>query len=126
MTAERDASLVLAFAKVLYVNGQATEETVSAGERVAHALGFRTTIMPRWGELQLVTRDGRGPQTTPASPVGVDMERVASTMHAIDKIAFGRLAPDAAAKVIEEIAQSPPAPAWLFALAAASGAVALA
>jgi len=124
MTVERDACLVLAFAKVLYVNGQATEETVSAGERVAHALGFRATIMPRWGELQLVTRDGRGLQTT-ASPAGVDMERVASTMRAIDKIASGRLAPDAAAKAIEDIAQSPPAPAWLFALAAASGAVAL-
>ena len=125
MTAERDASLVLAFAKVLYVNGQATEETVNAGERVAHALGFRATIMPCWGGLQLVTGDGRDPQTT-ASPVGVDMERVASTMRAIDKVASGRLAPDAAAKAIEVIGQSPPAPAWLFALAAASGAVALA
>src|SRR5262249_38503840 len=34
--------------------------------------------------------------------------------------------PDAAAKTIGEISQSPPAPTWLFALAAAVGAVALA
>jgi hypothetical protein len=37
-------------------------------------------------------------------------------------MAAGRLAPDAAAKTIDAIAQAPPAPTWLFALAAAAGA----
>ena len=34
MEADEQANLVLAFAKVLYVNGQATEQTVSAAERL--------------------------------------------------------------------------------------------
>src|SRR5580700_2548993 len=54
------------------------------------------------------------------------MDRVASTMRAIEDIAVGRLAPDAAKKRIDEISRSPPSPTGLFALAAAAGAVALA
>jgi hypothetical protein len=58
MEADEQANLVLAFAKVLYVNGQATEQTVSAAERLARARGLHATIMPRWGELQLVANAG--------------------------------------------------------------------
>src|SRR5262249_41743822 len=60
-----------------------------------------------------------------ADPAGVDMDRVGSTMRAIDKVESGRLAPDAAMKAIRVISRAPPAPTWLFALAAAAGAVAL-
>ena len=61
-----------------------------------------------------------------AAPAGVEMDRVASTMRAIEDIAVGRLDPDAAKKTIDEISRSPPSPTGLFALAAAAGAVALA
>jgi len=54
------------------------------------------------------------------------MDRVAQAMRAIEEIAAGRLAAEAARSTIETIARTPPAPTWLFALAAASGAVALA
>jgi uncharacterized membrane protein YjjB (DUF3815 family) len=47
-------------------------------------------------------------------------------MQAIDDIGAGRLAPAAAKQSILAIAQAPPAPTWLFTLAAAAGAVALA
>jgi uncharacterized membrane protein YjjB (DUF3815 family) len=53
------------------------------------------------------------------------MDRVASTMRAIEDVESGRLAPDAAMKAISVIARAPSAPTWLFALAAAAGAVAL-
>jgi uncharacterized membrane protein YjjB (DUF3815 family) len=46
-------------------------------------------------------------------------------MRAIDDVESGRLAPDAAMKAIGVISRAPPAPTWLFALAAAAGAVAL-
>jgi hypothetical protein len=52
MTLEQRADLVLAFAKVLYVNGQATEQTVDATERLGRALGVRVTIVPHWGDLR--------------------------------------------------------------------------
>jgi uncharacterized membrane protein YjjB (DUF3815 family) len=53
------------------------------------------------------------------------MDRVASTMRAVEDVESGRLAPEAAMKAISAISQAPPAPTWLFALAAGAGAVAL-
>ena len=44
----------------------------------------------------------------------------------MEDVEAGRLAPDAAMKAIGVISRAPPAPTWLFALAAAAGAVALA
>jgi|SRR5262245_16049940 len=128
MTSDDRSNLVLSFARTLFVNGQATEQTVSAAERLGRALGLRARIMPRWGEVQLVAddKDGTSNGQVAADPAGVEMDRVASTMRAIEDIAAGRLAPDAAMKTIGEISRSPPAPTWLFALAAAAGAVALA
>jgi uncharacterized membrane protein YjjP (DUF1212 family) len=128
MTPDERANFVLASARYLYVNGQATEQMVSAAKRLGRALGLRATVMPRWGELHLVADDAGGTvlAEVAADPVGVEMDRVASTMRAVDDVASGRLAPDAAMKAIGDISRSPPAPTWLFALAAAAGAVALA
>jgi uncharacterized membrane protein YjjP (DUF1212 family) len=47
-------------------------------------------------------------------------------MQAVADIEAGRLSLEDAHKRIEAIAKAPPAPTWLFALAAAAGAVALA
>jgi len=128
MTADERSRVVLDFARLLYVNGQATEQTVSAAERLARALGLRASLIPRWGALQLLVDDQQGMLTAQvaADPSGVEMARVASAMQAIGDIEAGRLTPDAAAKGIADIASLRPAPTWLFALAAASGAVALA
>lgn len=127
MTTDERSRLVLDLARVLYVNGQATEQTVSAAERLARVLGFHATILPRWGELQLVVDDKRMlTAQVAADPAGVEMDRVASSMRLIDAVESGGVAPDSAIKSIGEISRSAPAPTWLFALAAAAGAVALA
>jgi uncharacterized membrane protein YjjP (DUF1212 family) len=128
MTLEERSKLVLAFARVLYVNGQATEQTVTAAEQLGCTLGLRAKIMPRWGELliQSEDQDSRLLSRVAADPSGVDMERVASTTLAIQEISAGRLAPAAALGAIAAISRAPPAPTWLFTLAAAAGAVALA
>ena len=128
MTSDAPSNLVLAFGRVLYVNGQATEQTVAAAERLGRALGLRAKIAPRWGELQLVAgdKDGTLISQAAADPVGVNMDRVVSTMRAIEDIEAGRLAPGAAMKQIGAISQAAPAQTWLFALAAAAGALALA
>jgi uncharacterized membrane protein YjjB (DUF3815 family) len=44
----------------------------------------------------------------------------------MEELGAGRLTPDAAAQAIAAISRAPPVPAWLFTLAAAAGAVALA
>ena len=128
MTLEERSNLVLAIARVLYVNGQSTDQTVAAAERSGESLGIRARIMPHWGELQLQADDvaARLMSAVPANPTGVEMDRVASTMQAVEDLRAGRLEPGAAMESISAIAQAPPAPTWLFTLAAAAGAVALA
>jgi uncharacterized membrane protein YjjP (DUF1212 family) len=126
MTADERCNLVLSFARILFINGQATEQTVAAAERLGRALGLRANVMARWGALQLQSDSKASPFCqVPADPAGVDMDRVASTMRAVEDVESGRLSPDAAIKAIGVISQAPPAPTWLFALAAAAGAVAL-
>ena len=128
MTPQSHSKLVLAFAKVLFVNGQATEQTVVAAKRLGRAIGLNAEVMPRWGELQLQLDDEGANLVSQvaADPTGVDMDRVAATMKAIGDVEAGRLTPDAAMEAIGAIAKAPPAPTWLFALAAGVGAVALA
>jgi uncharacterized membrane protein YjjP (DUF1212 family) len=126
MKADERCNLVLNFARTLFVNGQATDQTAAAAERLGRTLGLRANVMARWGELELQSDSEATPFClVPADPAGVNMDRVASAMRAIDDVESGRLAPDAATKVIGVISRAPPAPTWLFALAAAAGAVAL-
>ena len=127
MTSEQRSSLVLAFARVLYVNGQATEQTVAAAEQLGRILGLQAKVMPRWGELQLRSDDenGRVISEVAADPTGVGMDRVASAARAIEQLGAGRLAPDAAAEAIAATSRAPHASTWLFALAAGAGAVGL-
>jgi len=125
MSLRERSNLILSFAKVLFANGQATDQTISASERLGRGLGLTVTILPRWGQLDLQTDDTDAKPQIASDPSGVDMDRVASTMRAVEDVESGRLSADAAFKAIAAIAKAPPAPTWLFALAAAAGAVAL-
>jgi uncharacterized membrane protein YjjP (DUF1212 family) len=128
MPSDERSSLVLALARILFINGQATEQTVAAAEGLARRLGLRVTLMPRWGELQLQSDDRNFDllSQTAADPTGVDMDRVASAMRLVQDVETGKVAPAAAMRVLSAISRAPPAPTWLFTLAAAAGAVALA
>jgi uncharacterized membrane protein YjjP (DUF1212 family) len=128
MTLEERSDLVLAFARVLYSNGQATDQTVAAAEQLAGALRIRASLFPRWGELLLQSEDGGARLTSrvAADPVGVNMERVVAARQAIEDVGAGKLSPVAARDMIEAIAREPAVPLWLFVLAAGAGALALA
>jgi uncharacterized membrane protein YjjP (DUF1212 family) len=129
LTLEDRADLVLAVARVLYVNGQSTDQILGSAERFGHTLGLRAEIMPRWGELQLKAHDATGGTrliSTAADPTGLAMNRVAATMCTIWDLAAGQLAPKAAKDAIRTASQVPVAPTWLFTLAAGAGAMALA
>jgi uncharacterized membrane protein YjjP (DUF1212 family) len=127
MSLQKRSDLVLSFAKILFANGQATDQTISATERLGRALALRATIIPRWGELELQAADAGAERSTQIAtdPSGVDMDRVASAMRVVGDVESGRSSTAAASKTIAAIAKAPPAPTWLFALAAAAGAVAL-
>jgi uncharacterized membrane protein YjjP (DUF1212 family) len=128
MTSEERCNLVLASARVLYVNGQATDRTAAAAERLGQISGLRAKISARWGALQLESDDGRAGliRQVAADPTGVHMGRVASAMQAIADADAGRLTLNATSTAIDAISRAPPSPTWLFALAAGAGAVALA
>src|SRR5882762_4844244 len=124
-TSQKRSDLVLAFARVLHVNGESTDDTVAAGERLAGHLDLRARIIPRWGALQIQSAEEGSLSVGAADPTGIEMDRVTSALRAIDQVAADRLAPPAALEAIRAISHAPPAPTWLFTLAAAAGAAAL-
>src|SRR5262244_2861336 len=128
MTPRERAELVLSFAGVLYVNGESTHETMVAAERLGSSLDLDASIQARWGELQVQPREGDATLflVKAADPTGVDMDRVGSAMRAAADLDAGVIAPPAFRAAIRSISQAPQAPTWLFALAAAAGAAALA
>ena len=128
MTRKEGSDLILAISRLLYINGESTQQTLDAAEHLGNCLGFRATIFPHWGELEVQTEDTEGKfiSAIAATPSGVDMDRVAATLRTVDELCEGRLAPAAAIESIGRIAEAPPAPSWLFTLAAGVGAVALA
>ncbi len=128
MTREERSNLILTFARVLYINGGSTHQTLGAAERLSSCLGFRATIFPHWGELEVQAEDSdrKFISAIEAAPSGVDMDRVASTLRTVEELCDGRLAPGNATEAVNRIAEAPPAPTWLFTLAAAVGAVSLA
>ena len=128
MTREECSNVVLGFARVLFINGESTQQTLDAAERLGNCLGFRVRTFPRWGELEVQTEDADGKfiSAIEADPAGVQMDRVASTLGTVQQLCGGQLAPAHSMEAISRIAERPPAPTWLFTLAAAVGAVALA
>jgi uncharacterized membrane protein YjjP (DUF1212 family) len=128
MAREERSNLVLSCARVLYVNGESTQKTLDTAEHLGNCLGFHTTILPHWGDLELQAEDtdGRFISAVEADPSGVDMERVVSTLRTVEELCDGRVAPANAIEAINEVAKEAPVRAWLFALAAGVGAVALA
>ena len=128
MTLRQQGELILAFARVLYVNGQSTEQTVAAAGQLAKTWGLSAAVLPRWGELQLevaAQSDVLASQVA-ANPAGIDMQRVAAAMNALTEMKAGRISSVDLASTIRNIGKAPPAATWLFTLAAAAGAAALA
>ena len=125
---EERARLVLEFARVLYTNGQSTDQTLAAAQKLAAKFGLRAVIYARWGELQLQIVDGDRTATVEslASPSEINMARVAAAMRAIEDTVAGRIGFDTAANSVRAISDLPPASTGLFTIAAAGGAVALA
>ena len=114
-------------ATLLFVNGQTTERTIEATERLAQALGTRIVLAPRWGELAIHTSGPSGPahRFVAVAPLGVDMGRVGAAMRVIDRARDGSLAVGAVRPALEAVGRLPPISLARFALMAAAGAAAL-
>jgi uncharacterized membrane protein YjjP (DUF1212 family) len=129
--ARQDADQALAAVtrvlRLLFANGQTTEQTVEAAKRVAASYGTDAEVIPDWGHVVIhLGRDGaRSPSIVAAAPTGIDMRKVAATARLVDAGAIrapdGKLSADL--RAIEEM---PPISVLRFATMAAVGAMALA
>src|ERR1700728_2568125 len=72
------SDLLLAFARVLHVNGQSTNQTLAAAERLTKGLGLGGMIIADWEGVQILATDGNARLASfgEASPTGMDMDRV--------------------------------------------------
>ena len=120
-------ALILRTTTLLFANGETTERTVTGGNRIAQALGYRATLIPRWDELIVRLEGSAGPQHDVAQvePAGIDMNKVLATEQTVDAMSDGRAQPADAWPALAKIADLPPVSLGRFALAAAVGASAL-
>jgi uncharacterized membrane protein YjjP (DUF1212 family) len=120
--------LLLESAELLFVDGQTTERMVDALARLGMVLGFRTTVLPHWGELTIHIDSAASPRQviSSAKPAGIHMGKVAATMTAIDACCAGQIDAPALASKLTAIAKYPPASLFRFTLFSAAGALALA
>ncbi|HVI88978.1 MAG TPA: threonine/serine exporter family protein [Dongiaceae bacterium] len=112
-------------AALLFANGQTTERTIAATERIGHALGLSVTLQPRWGELTVHVTDTPFSEVAAATPLGVNMDKVVATMTLIDRTCAGDLPADAVPAALTAVEARPAISALRFVLFAAIGAAAL-
>jgi uncharacterized membrane protein YjjP (DUF1212 family) len=117
--------LVLDAAVLLYVNGQSTNMTVTAVDRLNRGLNTTSTLIPTWASLLLV-----GPRAATrvaaVSPTGISMRRVATAMAIIDRAQDGPLDPDLVRKGLAAAQRESNTNTLIFSAACATGAGALA
>ena len=114
-------------AVLLFENGQTTRRTIESARRIATVLGFQADVSLGWGEvlIRLESEAGSQERVIAATPLGVDMGKVAATLDTIDKLSHGELDAQAAETALRGVAHGPPMSDTHFAVFAAAGAAAL-
>jgi uncharacterized membrane protein YjjP (DUF1212 family) len=120
------SALMGGVAGLLFTNGQTTEATHLAIERLGTALCHSGRLTARWGELT-IWRDGEvlGWHHA-AEPLAVDIGKVLATERLVDEVCAGRIDVREALVSLPAIRRLPPVSLIRFATMAASGAAALA
>jgi uncharacterized membrane protein YjjP (DUF1212 family) len=117
---------LLAAAALLYANGQSTQMTQTAVERLNRGLGLDAVVVPSWSMLTLTAAGSRNTVLTAAvSPTVINMRRVASMMAVVDRAQDGPLELDHVARGVVDAEAQPYSGTVPFALACATGAAAL-
>jgi uncharacterized membrane protein YjjP (DUF1212 family) len=119
--------LVAGVVRLLLSNGQTTERTVRAAERIGGHFGMGVAVFPGWGEtgLRITTPQGTRDELVAATPAGVDMLKVTATLSLVDEVCEGRRQTDAAIAELDAVARLPPVSIVRFVSMAAAGAAAL-
>ena len=127
-TLER-CELLLKAAHALHSNGQETEETLRSVRQLSQQLYVSSELFLSWDAVTLQTNDAAGKHLvllTRAVPSSVTMNRVEAVNLAIDGVRKQPLDLSAPLRAIEAAQDTSPAQLWMFVLACAAGATALA
>lgn len=121
-----DLDTVLSAAVLLHDNGQSTDMTLIAVDRLDRGLGISCTLIPSWASI-LAIGDGPAPpvRVSAASPVGVNMRRVSAAMRVIDRAEDGPLDRRIVRRALAAAAGEGSSSAVAFTVACATGAAAL-
>lgn len=121
-----DLGTVLAAAVLLHDNGQSTDMTLIAADRLNRGLGISCTLIPSWASI-LAIGDGPAPpvRVGAANPVGVNMRRVSAAMRVIDRAEDGPLDRRLVRHALSDAAGQGSSSALVFTVACATGATAL-
>jgi uncharacterized membrane protein YjjP (DUF1212 family) len=120
-------ALLSAATRILFANGETTRRLILGIERLGRALGVDVAVSPRWGEVVLRIDDPAGARLhwIAASPLGVDMQKVAAANALIDRICKNAIGFDDAQLQLAAIRHLPPVSLARFVLLTAAGAAAL-
>jgi uncharacterized membrane protein YjjP (DUF1212 family) len=124
-SADGTLDLVLDAAVLLHVNGQSTNMTVTAVDRLNHGLNTTSTLIPTWSSLLLIG-SGAATRVAAVSPTSISMRRVASAMAVIDRAQDGPLDSAAVRRGLEAAQRESVSNTLIFSGACATGAGALA
>jgi uncharacterized membrane protein YjjP (DUF1212 family) len=126
--AARDVVQVLAAAtRLLFTDGETTRRLVLAVERLGRALGVDVAVSPRWGEVTLRFADPTAPRLEwiDATPLGVDMRKVAAANDLIDQVCNDAVGLEEARARLAAIQHLLPVSLARFVVLTAAGAAAL-
>jgi uncharacterized membrane protein YjjP (DUF1212 family) len=126
-TAADALSFLAAAARLLFTDGETTRRLILAVERLGRALGIDVAVSPRWGEVVLRLADPTVARLEwiAATPLGVDMRKVAAANALIDQVCKNAIGSEEARAQLAAIQHLPPVSLARFVLLTAAGAAAL-
>ncbi|NUU41839.1 threonine/serine ThrE exporter family protein [Tardiphaga robiniae] len=123
----REAALgvVALAATLLFANGQTTERTVVAAERLGRALGVPARVLPDWDKLTVELEGTSLSRIVATKPLGIDMNKVLAVTAVVDRLCDGTLRAEEARSALLLAGNVPPISTLQFTSFAAFGAVSL-
>lgn len=119
-----DIDTVLSAAVLLHDNGQSTDMTLIAADRLNRGLGVNCTLIPSWSSMVAIA-PGAPVRASATKPVGVNMRRVAAAMRMMDRAEDGPLDRRVVRQALSDAAGLGNSSAVAFIVACATGAAAL-
>lgn len=117
---------LLAATALLFTNGQSTQMTQTAVERLNRGLDLDAVVVPSWPMLTLTAAGSRTTVLTAAvSPTAINMRKVATMMAVVDRAQDGPLELERVAHGVAEAEAQPVSGTAPFVIACATGAAAL-